>query len=284
MAKKYYAVAFGREGSGIYTNWDQTEPNVKGVSGVKYKSFPGMEQARAFLLEKGVASEEIRQFEENRRASSPDGSADPSRQTDSESPLTKDVLSAKTGNTQGQTVNEDPFGSGSNEALQDGAPLAKTQVPEGNHVGETVYAYVDGSFRQGYAVYGYGVVIVSEGKVLKTFSGTGSRRDYVTMRNVAGEVLGAVKAMEYAVAAGAKKLVLYFDYQGIESWARGTWKRNNDLTRGYHEFARSIQTRLELAFEKVKGHSGDEFNELADELAKQAVLDSGGGAPSENDQ
>lgn len=132
-------------------------------------------------------------------------------------------------------------------------------------------AYVDGSFRQGYAVYGYGVVIVCAGEVVETMSGFGARPEYVSMRNVAGEVLGAVKAMEYALAKGAHKLVLYFDYQGIESWATGTWKRNNDLTRGYFEFVRDLRGRLELSFRKVKGHSGDRFNELADELAKAAV-------------
>lgn len=258
MAKKYYAVAFGKEGSGIYTNWDETEANVNGVSGVKYKSFPGLKQAREFLLEKGVGDHEIQLYFE-----------EPSRQkTVSNEPAPpQSALKAEGGRKQYQ--NE--------ETLEDILATGLDTEEESAVVslaGDTVYAYVDGSFRQGYDVYGYGVVIVSHDQVVKSFSGAGCRSEYVTMRNVAGEVLGAVKAMEYAVSVKAEKLVLYFDYQGIESWARGTWKRNNNLTRGYHEFVRTVETRLKIDFMKVKGHSGDQFNDLADVLAKQAVLDS----------
>ncbi len=60
------------------------------------------------------------------------------------------------------------------------------------------------------------------------------KEKHSAMRNVAGEVLGAMKAMTYAKEQGYQKLTLYFDYQGIESWALGTWKRNNTLTQEYH--------------------------------------------------
>lgn len=33
----------------------------------------------------------------------------------------------------------------------------------------------------------------------------------------------------------------------------------------------SIRTRLEIRFHKVKGHSGDIWNEKADQLAKKAL-------------
>lgn len=247
MAKKYYAVAFGREGSGIYTQWDQTERSVKGISGVRYKAFASPTAARAYLLELGVPEQDVTVF----------GEPSPVREPE----LPSGPPPAKTR----QRVGAEPA-----------SPAAGTEPVGANEQPETIYAYVDGSFRQGYDVYGYGVVIVADGQVLKTFSGVGSRPEYVTMRNVAGEILGAVQAMKYALASGAGHIVLYFDYQGIESWAKGTWKRNNDLTRGYHEFVRSLQPRLKITFAKVKGHSGDRYNDLADELARQAVADSRG--------
>lgn len=46
--KKYYAVAAGRE-KGIFTDWPSAEKQVKGFGGAKYKSFPTMEEARAWL-------------------------------------------------------------------------------------------------------------------------------------------------------------------------------------------------------------------------------------------
>lgn len=264
MAKKYYAVAFGKEGSGVYTNWNQTEGNVKGVSGVKYKSFPGLEQAREFLLDLNVSETDIQLFYNE---SPPEVKTKIKKQENKHENKEVDIEAQKKKTlkqiTNGLVTDEDGLEFNADELTKGQAKMS-----------ETVYAYVDGSFRQGYDAYGYGVVIVARGEVLKTFSGYGRRPEYVTMRNVAGEVLGAVKAMEYALSVGAHKLVLHFDYQGIESWAKGTWKRNNDLTRGYHEFTKNIQSKLELVFKKVKGHSGDPFNDLADELAKQGVLDS----------
>ena len=46
------------------------------------------------------------------------------------------------------------------------------------------------------------------------------------MRNVAGEVLGSMAAIEKAVELGLEELSIYYDYMGIEMWAKGLWKRN----------------------------------------------------------
>lgn len=239
MAKKYYAVANGKEGSGIYQSWSQTEENIKGVSGVRFKAFPTAELAQEFLLEKGIQPEKIRLYPEKG---------------------TPELI--KTAQPGQRTI---PLESPWMIPRMDGAACEP---------GGKMAAYVDGSFRQGYSVYGYGVVIVAGGEAVKTISGTGDKPEYVAMRNVAGEVLGAVKAMQYALEEGASELVLYFDYQGIESWATGAWKRNNELTRGYHEFVNSLRGRLKITFCKVRGHSGDQFNDMADQLAKEAVAGS----------
>lgn len=259
MAKKYYAVAKGREGSGIYTDWGQTEQNVRGISGVKFKSFPSRDLAAHFLKELGIPADQIQVFPEHASVRAE------SEQTRSSQAGAREKEGSPEGLTGADSLSgqAEPFpGEPEITASESGAAL------QADHL----VAYVDGSFRQGHSVYGYGVVILAGDRVIKTLSGTGSRPEYVAMRNVAGEVLGAIKAMQYAMAAGARSLVLHFDYQGIESWAIGTWKRNNDLTRGYHEFVRSVRPRLSLTFRKVKGHSGDAMNDLADELAKQAVL------------
>jgi len=143
-------------------------------------------------------------------------------------------------------------------------PLASSREDE-------VVIYVDGSFELTTHRYAYGMVVVHEGEEIHEES-EARKGEYSAMRNVAGEVLGAMKAMTYAREHGYKSLVLYFDYQGIESWALGTWKRNNALTQGYHEFYREMKDHLKVRFVKVKGHSGDRFNDRADEVAKGAFL------------
>jgi ribonuclease HI len=92
-----------------------------------------------------------------------------------------------------------------------------------------------------------------------------------SMRNVAGEVLGSMAAIEKAVELGLAELTIYYDYMGIEMWATGTWKRNKKGTIAYYDYIQGIKDKITLHFVKVKGHSGVEGNEEADRLAKEAV-------------
>ena len=91
------------------------------------------------------------------------------------------------------------------------------------------------------------------------------------MRNVAGEILGSMAAVEKAIELGLKELVIYYDYMGIEMWATGGWKRNKAGTIAYYEFMQRVRNQITITFQKVKGHSGVAGNEEADRLAKEAV-------------
>ncbi len=132
-------------------------------------------------------------------------------------------------------------------------------------------AYVDGSFCLDTRTYSYGVVILTtEGK--ETFSGREDNKELAQMRNVAGELKGAMFAMDYAIKKGKDILYIYYDYKGIEDWAKGNWKTNKDGTKEYKKYYDSIEDRLQVVFIKVRAHSGIEYNEEADKLAKDAIL------------
>ena len=132
-------------------------------------------------------------------------------------------------------------------------------------------AYVDGSYNIATKEFGYGVVMFHNGEELH-MSKSFSDAEMASMRNVAGEIFGSMAAMEYAVNHGITNLSIYYDYMGISKWCTGEWKTNKEGTKAYKAYFDSLKDKIIIHFQKVKGHSGDEYNDLADELAKSVIF------------
>jgi ribonuclease HI len=135
---------------------------------------------------------------------------------------------------------------------------------------DTAAAYVDGSFDKRSGNFSYGMVLFYRGQE-KYFCQRFEDRELAAMHNVAGEIKGAEAAMRYAVSEGIKKLVIYHDYEGIAKWCNGAWKANKEGTKAYQAYYESVCRQVEITFVKVKGHSNDTYNDMADALAKQAL-------------
>lgn len=134
----------------------------------------------------------------------------------------------------------------------------------------TAVAYVDGSYENTSGDFSCGVVFLYEGQE-EHFSERYSDRELAAMRNVAGELKGSETAMRYALERGVKKLVIYHDYEGIAKWCNGAWKANKEGTKFYQSYYEEVKNQIQIIFVKVKGHSGDQYNDLADKLAKKAL-------------
>lgn len=131
-------------------------------------------------------------------------------------------------------------------------------------------AYVDGSYEDGQKRYAYGCVIVlPDGNV--TLNGSDDAEDMVGMRNVAGEITGSCEAVKWAVEHKYSSITIYYDYEGIEKWANNIWKANKPGTQRYKAFIAEKRQQIDIFFQKVAAHTGVEYNELADSLAKEAL-------------
>lgn len=130
-------------------------------------------------------------------------------------------------------------------------------------------AYVDGSFNAETNVFGYGVVMFHNGEEIH-LSKAYDDEEMASMRNVAGEIYGSMAAMEYAIEHKVKHLSIYYDYMGIAKWCTGEWKTNKAGTIAYKKFYDKVKRKVNITFYKVKGHSGDKYNDLVDKLAKEA--------------
>ena len=132
-------------------------------------------------------------------------------------------------------------------------------------------AYVDGSFDVAIGKYAFGCVILTpDGEIVRE-SGNGDNPESLAIRNVAGEMLGAMAAVRWAIKNGYETIELRYDYEGIEKWATGAWKAKNALTQKYAEYMQRQKNHIKISFQKVKAHSGDYYNEEADKLAKEAL-------------
>lgn len=131
--------------------------------------------------------------------------------------------------------------------------------------------YVDGSYDNNSKSYAYGMVIEDK-KGVHYFNKSFAEDNKSSMRNVAGEIAGAQAGMQYALDNNYKSIKLAYDYNGIEAWCSGDWKTNKPATKDYKAFyENAVKQGLKIDFEHVKGHTGDERNEICDSLAKHAL-------------
>ena len=234
----YYAVKIG-ENPGIYGSWAECEKQVKGYPNAQFKKWKTREEAEAYINGSGNSK-----------------------------PYSSSGMASLDSGSKTSSFREEK-GKAALFPVQDGSLMAIEELFQSTKT--DCIAYVDGSFEKDSGVYGYGVVFIEKNGNIEEYFDSGREESYKSMRNVSGEILGALQAASLAVEKGYSSIAIFHDYQGIASWAKGEWKCNKEKTIEYREKMLSYQKQIKITFHKVLAHSGDYFNERADLLAKQAV-------------
>lgn len=303
MAKGgFYAVKVGRV-PGVYTSWDECKAQVNGFSDAMYQKFKTEDEANAFVGVVEAAAEEPAASSEPEAVVEEDDYYDESYYKDMEELMAEpdDEPVPRKGNFYAVRVGKTPgvyetwaeckaqvdgvagakYKKFDNDLdakrFVDGMdvekkPAASKVVAKSSSVPlpDGPYAFVDGSFNPDTGVYGYGGFVNVLGRKYPIY-GSDCDPEMASMRNVAGEISGAMAAVKKAESLHIRDLTILYDYRGIEEWANGGWKANKQGTRDYAEFMDADNRLVEVKFQKVPAHTGIEGNEMADVMAKNAV-------------
>jgi ribonuclease HI len=130
-----------------------------------------------------------------------------------------------------------------------------------------VKVYVDGAWVAGSV--GYGFVILSGSNVKVKRSSRVTESPWTDSRQVGGELLAVMNALRWCQDRKIKRIEVYYDYEGVHAWAEGIWKANKIITNDYRRFI--SESKVSVSWNKVRSHSRDPLNDLADQLAKDGA-------------
>lgn len=139
--------------------------------------------------------------------------------------------------------------------------------------------YTDGSYSKNKPdVYGWGVAIYKNNELIKILNGVGNQ--FIESWQIGGECEAVIQVMQHVLNNidhyNISILNINYDYLGIEKWAEGQWRAKKKVSQDYVKQFTDLKLQLmnndiQVHFVKVKGHSGVEGNETADQYAKNAI-------------
>lgn len=143
---------------------------------------------------------------------------------------------------------------------------------DGKYPVDCLHVYVDGSYNKDTEKYSYGVVVVKDDVIQYIESGAAMDKSAKSIRQIAGELKGAIRAAEYALEHKQDKVVIFHDYEGISHHATGFWERREESSKAYYKKMHELMEQgLKIIFVKVDSHTGDIYNELVDEKCKEQL-------------
>lgn len=139
---------------------------------------------------------------------------------------------------------------------------------------KNIYIYTDGACSGNPGPGGYAALIINGDREMKvTGYNPNTTNNRMEMMAVI-EGLNKVKEGSYVKVISDSNYVIKGLQEWLSEWKKRGWKtagkktvKNQDLWKRLD----SLVTKYNIEFIKVKGHSGDEYNERVDSLAKKEI-------------
>lgn len=144
---------------------------------------------------------------------------------------------------------------------------------------EKINIYTDGSCLNNPGKGGWGIVIIKPNSEIEEYS-----KGYQLTTNSRMEMYAILMALKYVekhhisdvdIHSDSNFIVQAFNNHWLENWVKKGWKKtknepvaNSDIWKIIYP----LYKKLNVNFIKVKAHSGIEYNERVDELAKAAAM------------
>ncbi|CEJ72987.1 RNAse H family protein [[Clostridium] sordellii] len=236
MSNKYYAVKVGKK-PGIYKTWDECKEQVNKFPGAIYKSFKTLEEAEKFSGVKTSFNEN-----KNNKLNNSAKKADIKKEGDLK-----------------------PIRSSANVKY-----FEKYIEPETIKDDFDFIAFVDGSYDRVSKTFGSGIAVLDlKNDTIEEFKVAGN--DKWDQWNIVGEIEASKFAIKLGYEKELKKICIYHDLKNIALWASGSWQAKNEYTQDYVRYVEKYSENMEITFIKVKGHSCNKYNDIADRLAREAI-------------
>lgn len=299
MAKKknYYAVKNGRK-PGIYTTWADCQQEIIGFSGAVFKGFETLEEAQEYMKNAGANGKRVipkKVVEEKSTSTGVFSDAELDGMIDSlilDSDQQKDKKKGsggieekdqesflETNETNGEqkadleAAGMEAAGMAADRMAAAGMAVDRMAADEMEGVDRySINAYTDGSYDALTKAFSCGVVLLTPNGRFFMNEKYSANDNNTETRNVAGELKGAELAIRYAMLNGYRRVRIYHDYEGVAAWAAGEWQAKSEVAKVYVDFIGKASSKIEIQFQKVAAHTGNKYNEIADKLAKSALI------------
>lgn len=151
-----------------------------------------------------------------------------------------------------------------------------------------IFAFVDGSYNSELNKVGGGSILLINGIIHMCTSmdlDTLGISNFKQLNQTGGELVGAIVAINTIRKSEYNLLTIVHDYEGVASHGLGTWKRESDFARKYHQIVQdAIKENNDIRFLQINSHQSPNpesltenellyyvLNGIADDLAKREI-------------